>query len=129
MTGRLGALTAALALLMMWTATPASAGGAQNAPAASKVVLSSSFHQIRGVGEVVASGDYLLLATTVSTPDEIPSWTVINQRLGTKTALDPQCLLDGLGPPWALMSCPRTSNPYGAHTYELDSLADGTLIQ
>jgi hypothetical protein len=126
MTGRLRALAAALGLLMMWTVTPASAAGAQSPPAASQVVLGSSFHQIKGVGEVVASGDYLLLATAVSSPYEIPSWIVINQRLGTRTTLDSQCLLFGLGPPWALMGCPQTSNPYEARTYELYSLADGT---
>ena len=67
MIGRRGALTAALGLLMMWIATPVPAAAAQNKPAASQVVLGSSFHQIRGVGEVLASGEYLLLATTVST--------------------------------------------------------------
>ncbi len=43
---------------------------------------------------------------------------LINDRLGTTTALDPQCNADGLGPPWVLLGC-----PYG---FELYSLTDGT---
>ena len=43
---------------------------------------------------------------------------LINDRLGTTTALDPQCQADALGPPWVLLSC-----PYG---FELYSLTDGT---
>jgi hypothetical protein len=50
---------------------------------------------------------------------------VINNRLGTTTALDPQCHIVGVGPPRVLMSCPLTSNPYGPFDVELYSLADG----
>ncbi len=46
---------------------------------------------------------------------------LINDRLGTTTALDPQCDADGLGPPWVLLSCP----PYGPDV-ELYSIAGGT---
>ena len=53
-------------------------------------------------------------------------WVVINSRLGTTTALDPDCHVVGLGPPWVLMSCPLTSNPSGAFDVELYSLVDGT---
>jgi hypothetical protein len=51
---------------------------------------------------------------------------VINDRLGTTTALDPSCDADALGPPWVLMSCPQSSDPYGPYDVELYSLADGT---
>jgi hypothetical protein len=51
---------------------------------------------------------------------------LINDRTGTTTALDPQCHVDELGPPWVLMSCPVTSNPFGPYDLELYSIADGT---
>jgi hypothetical protein len=92
---------------------------------ASRVVLGGSFQPIKGVGGVVASGDYLLLSTTVSGGFGT-GWIVINQRVGTTTALDPQCQLVGLGPPWVLMSCPQTSNPGEPPDVALYSLTDGT---
>jgi len=66
---------------------------------ASQVVLGSSFQPMRGVTRVWASGDYLLLGTTVSNAFLSTGWIVINNRLGTTTALDPQCHVVGLGPP------------------------------
>ncbi len=80
--------------------------------------MGGSFQPVSGVGGVVASGDYLLLSTSTG-------WIVINQRLGTRTALDPQCRLVGLGPPWVLMSCPQTSNPGGPFDIALYSLTGG----
>jgi hypothetical protein len=91
---------------------------------ASQVVLGSSFRPIKGVGQVWASGDYLLLSTRVTFAHT--GWIVINNRLGTTTALDPQCSVGGLGPPWVLMSCPLSSNPSGPFDVELYSLAEGT---
>jgi hypothetical protein len=79
-----------------------------------------------GVTGIQASGDYLLLATTVSGGFRSTGWIAINERLGTRTALDPQCHVEGLGPPWALLGCPTTSNPYGPFDAELYSLTDGT---
>jgi hypothetical protein len=73
-----------------------------------------------------ASGDYLLFSTTFSSGGVSTGWIVINSRLGTTTALDPQCNVNGLGPPWALMSCPLTSNSFEPSDVELFSLADGT---
>ena len=93
---------------------------------AGHVVLGSSFRLMRGVTGLRASGDYLLLGTTVSGDFLSTGWIVINNRLGTRTALDPRCHVDGLGPPWVLMGCPLTSNPYGAFDTELYSLPDGT---
>jgi hypothetical protein len=93
---------------------------------ASQVVLGSSFRPTKGVNGVVASGDYVLLSTTVTNGVETTGWVVINRRLGTTTALDPQCELVGLGPPWVLMSCPSAANPSGPFDVELYSLADGT---
>ncbi len=80
-----------------------------------------------GVLGVWASGDYLLLGTIHNgfTP-WTTGWIVINERVGTRTALDPQCHVVGLGPPWVLMGCPLTSNGYGPFDVELYSLADGT---
>jgi hypothetical protein len=95
---------------------------------ASQVVLASSFQPMSGVAGVSASGDYLLLSTTVNN-GLLPfgtGWIVINNRLGTTTALDPDCHVVGLGPPWVLMGCPLTSNPSGPFDVELYSLADGT---
>jgi hypothetical protein len=94
---------------------------------ASRVVLGGAFQQMKavGAGGVVASGDYLLLSTTVSGGFGT-GWIVINQRVGTTTALDPQCQFVGLGPPWVLMSCPQTSNPGGPFDAVLYSLTDGT---
>jgi hypothetical protein len=74
----------------------------------------------------MASGEYLLLSTTVSNDFETTGWVVINRRLGTTIALDPQCHVVGLGPPWVLMGCPPASNPSGPFDVELYSLADGT---
>jgi len=79
-----------------------------------------------GVTAIQASGDYLLLATTVSGGFRSTGWIAINERLGTRTALDPQCHVEGLGPPWVLLGCPTTSNPYGPFDAELYSLTDGT---
>jgi hypothetical protein len=97
---------------------------------ASHVVLGSSFQQVTGANGVEASGDYLLLSTTVGDASQLfeqTGWTVINQRTGATTALDPQCELVSLGPPWVLMRCPSTSTPAGT-SYEivLYSLTNGT---
>jgi hypothetical protein len=93
---------------------------------ASQVVLSSSFHPV-GVAAAafVASGDYVLFSTAVGYRSN-PDWIVINDRLGTRTALDPQCDVLGLGPPWVLMICPSTSTPPGPDDIELYSLTNGT---
>jgi hypothetical protein len=94
---------------------------------ASNVVLGGSFHRI-GVspaGGLLASGDYVLFNTALTYPPNL-AWIVINDRLGTTTALDPRCQVAGLGPPWLLMSCPQTSDPNGPYDLELYSLADGT---
>jgi hypothetical protein len=75
---------------------------------------------------VAVSGDYLLLSTSISSGFMSTGGIVINERLGTTVALDPQCEVVGLGPPWVLMSCPPSSNPSGTSDVELYSLADGT---
>jgi hypothetical protein len=96
---------------------------------ASRVVLGSSYAQVRRVHGVLASGEYVLLSTTVATvPTAFPStgWIVVNDRLATTTALDPSCDAVALGPPWVLMRCPQSSEPYGPYDVELYSLADGT---
>jgi hypothetical protein len=80
----------------------------------SQVVLGSSFRPLRGVTEVRASGDYVLLGTTVSGDFLSTGWIVTNDRLGTRTALDPRCHVEGLGPPWVLMGCPLTFEPVWA---------------
>jgi hypothetical protein len=86
--------------------------------------LGSSFQPIRaGVVGVLASGDYLL-STIANGVTQAPM--LINDRLGTTTALDPRCAIDGLGPPWILMSCAQTSTPVGPYDLELYSLGDGT---
>lgn len=95
---------------------------------ANQVVLRSSFHRMGGVTGVAASGDYLLLSKKA---DESPPfaqirWTVINQRTGATSALEPQCQLVGLGPPWVLMLCPSKSTPAGPDDTELYSLTNGT---
>jgi hypothetical protein len=96
---------------------------------ASRVVLGSSFEPVRGVHGVLASGEYVLLSTTVATvPTVFPStgWIVVNNRRGTTKALDPGCDAVALGPPWVLMRCPQSTGPYGPYDVELYSLADGT---
>lgn len=90
---------------------------------ASYVVLGSSFQPMKGVNGVWASGDYVLLSTSFSPGFASTGWIVINNRLGTTAPLDPQCRVDGLGPPWVLMSCLPVSNP---DDVELYSLVDGT---
>jgi hypothetical protein len=99
--------------------------GRSRAAPASRVVLGVPFQPIGGVGGVVGSGDYLLLSTTVSGGFGT-GWIVINRRVGTRTALDPDCQLVGLGPPWVLMSGPQASNPGGPFDVALYSLTDGT---
>jgi hypothetical protein len=83
--------------------------------------LRGSVHPI-GVAPTsfLASGDYALFSTGSNA-----AWVLIDDRLGTTTALDPQCPVVGIGPPWVL--CQLTSTPF-ATTYdvELYSLADGT---
>lgn len=98
---------------------------ARQRPPASKVVLGSSFQAMSGVTGVAASGDYLLLSTTMNTGFVNTGWTVINQRTGATRALDPACHIDALGPPWALMGCPMTSDPSGPYDAVLYSLVDG----
>jgi hypothetical protein len=100
---------------------------AGSAPAGS-VVLADSFEPITaGAGSVTfwTSGNYLLLQNTIQNGTS-KGWSVINDQTGTTTSLDPQCNLEGLGPPWVLMSCPLASNPYGPGDVELYSLTDGT---
>jgi hypothetical protein len=92
---------------------------------ASQVVLGTSFQPL-GVGAFFAGGDYLLVRTTTTNGFQNTDWMVINDRVGTTTALDAQCGVDALGPPWVLMSCDPTSNPSGPYDIELYSLADGT---
>jgi hypothetical protein len=110
-------------------AAPAAAarshGSAGVIPAAN-VVLGGSFHPV-GVAPAsfVASGDYVLFSTAVSYGAD-PAWIVINDKLGTTTALDPRCWVWAVGPPWVLMSCPLTSNLFGPSNVELYSLTDGT---
>lgn len=95
-------------------------------PPASQVALGGSFRPMRGVTGLRASSNYLLLGTTVSGDFLSTGWIVINNRLGTRTVLDPRCHVLGLGPPWVLMGCPLTSNPFGPFDVELYSLPDGT---
>ena len=76
--------------------------------------------------EVFASGDYLLSTIPNGSYPHGLAPIVINDRIGTTTALDPSCDADALGPPWVLMSCPQSSDPYGPYDVELYSLADGT---
>ena len=100
---------------------------AAGAAPASHVVLRSSFRPVRaGVGNVLASGDDLLstIPNIAGGHDVAP--VVINDRLGTMTALDPSCDAQALGPPWVLMECPQSSVPYGPYDVELYSLPDGT---
>ena len=116
-----------VACVALAAAGPALANGTSGSQA--PVVLHLDVHPVAsGVWGVWASGDYLLLSTTLSGINFVSStgWMVLNERLGTTIALDPQCLLVGVGPPWALMSCPLTSNPHGSFDVELDSLVDGT---
>jgi hypothetical protein len=90
---------------------------------AGQVVLGSPFQPMKAVNGVWASGDYVLLSTSLSPGFASTGWIVINNRLGTTAPLDPQCRVDGLGPPWVLMSCLPVSNP---DDVELYSLVDGT---
>ena len=115
----------------VWAAPAAATSSYRSAGVvpASQVVLGSSFRAIRaGVGSMLASGDYLV--STLPEPgfsypyDLAP--VVINDRLGTTTALDPSCNADELGPPWVLLICPQSSGPFGPYDVELYSLADGT---
>jgi len=90
--------------------------------------LTSSFRPIRaGIEKVLASGDYLLSTTANGFyPHNSPAPIVMNDRLGTTTALDPNCDADALGPPWVLLSCPQSPDPYAPYDVELYSLANGT---
>lgn len=99
--------------------------GARLAPA-DEVVLASSFHRMAGVTAIWASGDYVLLSKAAWTPSVLTGWVVINQRLGTSTLLDGSCHVDALGPPWVLIGCPNTSDPYGPYNAELYSLAESS---
>lgn len=112
----------------VWAAPAAATGSYRSAGGApaSQVVLGGSFQPI-APAVVLASGDYALRSTAVS--DGFPlnaGWLVINTRLGTTTALDPECHVLGLGPPWVLTSCPQSSDPNGPDDLELYSLAHGT---
>ena len=71
------------------------------------------------------SGNYLLLQNTIENGTS-KGWSVINDRTGTTTSLDPLCTPEGLGPPWVLMDCRLTSNLSGPADVELYSLTDGT---
>jgi hypothetical protein len=110
-------------------AAPAAARSHESAGAgpASHVVLRSHFRPIRAeVGKVFASGDYLLSTVANGFYPHGFAPIVINDRLDATTALDPSCDADALGPPWVLMSCPQSSDPYGPYDLELYLLADGT---
>ena len=123
--GGLRCLTLALVCGAVWAAPAAatrSPRSARVAPA-SQVVLGSSFQPIRaGVGKVFASGDYLLSTSVEHGLAPI----VVNDPLGTTTALDPSCYTDALGPPWVLLGCPESSDQSGPYDLELYSLADAT---
>jgi hypothetical protein len=118
-------------LMLVFVVLGAAAGGtlaraslagrhaARRAPA-NNVVVRRSFHQVRGVSTILASGDYVLLSKFAPHPFKFKGWVVINQRLGTRTTLDPTCGADAVGPPWVLMDC------RGGHDFELYSLTDGT---
>jgi hypothetical protein len=127
---RLVVVFLALVCCAVWAAPAAATRSHRSAglAPASQVVLRSSFQPIRaGVARVLASGDYLL-STIYSLQLTVRSIApmLINDRLGTTTALDPRCDGDGLGAPWVLMSCPESSDPLGPYDVELYSLADGT---
>ena len=96
-------------------------------PAAGQVVLAGSFSPVNpnALG-VWTSGDYLVTTDMNGVLPRGNTPLVTNDSTGTTTALNPPCDVDGLGPPWVLMSCPLTSNPYGAYDVELYSLTDGT---
>jgi hypothetical protein len=120
----------ALVSCAAWTALATamtSHRSAGSAPAGS-VVLGDSFQPITaGAGSVTfwTSGNYLLLLNTIQNGTS-KGWSVINDQTGTTTSLDPQCVPKGLAPPWVLMRCPQSSDPYGPYDVELYSLADGT---
>ena len=125
---RLVVVFVAFVCCAVWAAPAAATTSYRSAGVApaSQVVLGTSFRPIRaGVTRVLASGDYLL-STIVSVTffPPTPAPMLINDRIGTTTALDRSCDGLGLGAPWVLMSCPQTANPY-AHL-ELYSLADRT---
>jgi hypothetical protein len=125
---RVGVVLLVFVWCAVWAAPAAATGsyGSAGGAPASQVVLGSSFQSIRP-GAVLARGDYLLRSTTVSNGFPFAAgWIVINTRLGTTTALDPECHVLGLGPPWVLMSCPQSSDPNALYDVELYSLADGT---
>jgi hypothetical protein len=112
----------------VWAAPAAATGSYRSAGGApaSQVVLGGSFQPL-APGVVLASGDYVLRSTTLSNGFPLNAgWIVINTRLGTTTALDPECHVLGLGPPWVLTSCPQSSDRNGPDDVELYSLADGT---
>jgi hypothetical protein len=82
--------------------------------------LRSSFRKIRpDVAQTFASGDYVV-STHFSAAGEAKYGIVFNDRLGTTVRLDPRCLVEALGPPWVVMTCPPHDDQ------ELYSLVDGT---
>ena len=117
----------ALGPLFATTLAHASVAGHMRKPLApaSQVVLRSSFEPIKGADGLVASGDYVLLSQTLN-GFQNAGWVVSNQGPGTTTVLPPQCALDGVGPPWVLMSCPVTATPLASDDLELYSLTNGT---
>ena len=122
------AVVVAASWCAVWAAPAAAAGSRSSARAApaGSVVLSGSFRPVGVAGrDFLASGEYVLLSSAVN-DGQNPGWIVINDRLGTTTALDPQCQVTAIGPPWALLSCPPPSNPSGAYDVELYSLTQGT---
>jgi hypothetical protein len=126
---RLVVVSVAFVCCAVWAARAAATSSYRSAGVApaSQVVLGSSFRPIRaGVEKMFPSGDYLLSTIPNSFYPHGLAPVVINDRLGTTTALDPSCDADALGPPWVLMSCPQSSDPYGPYDVELYSLADGT---
>jgi len=68
------------------------------------------------------SGNYVLLENSIETGAS-QGWSVIDDQTGATASLDPQCIPQGLGPPWVLLSCAVLSGP---RALELYSLTDGT---
>jgi hypothetical protein len=97
------------------------AGGRSAGPAAGPpVVLHSAFQPVRsGVYGVLASGDYVL--STIG--DGLSQGPVVtDDRTSVTTPLYQGCYVVGLGDPWLLMGCPRTSSAPGGYGLQLYSL-------
>jgi hypothetical protein len=91
---------------------------------AKQVVLRRPFQRITGITGILAGGDYTLFSSKQGSVNT--GWVVTDTRLGSRTALPPQCHIDALGPPWLVIGCPTASDPGGPVDVELYSLVDGT---